>query len=507
MLTHATENEIDLAVRKQGMGRQPALNLVRQLCETLETQRVLYCHWKSTQAIDRSASGENDLDLLVRCTDAQVFTIILHQLGFKQAQASPEQAIPGVLDYYGYDQEAGKLIHAHVHYQLVLGDDMTKNYHLPIEKPFLESAVQTDLFKVPSPEFEWVVFIIRMVIKHCTWDAILSHLGALSKTEASELEYLRARVNQQQVQKILQDYLPFVNERLFNHCVEILQPGCLLWTRMAVAQRLLGVLQAHARRPQISDTLLKFWRRGKRLIYRRYFRCSIRKRLTSGGAVIAFVGGDGSGKSTAVEEVYAWLSRNFCSLKIHMGKPPQSPETIIIKGTMKMIRWLGSSLKQEWSFQGDKTDPSALLLYLWLLRRIFIARDRHRTYVKARRFAANGGLVICDRYPLSQIKLMDGPQADQISSRGKARPLVGFFAHLEKAYYQQITAPDLLIVLKIYPETAVKRRMDEGSSFVRDRCQEIWDLDWRQTPAHIIDAGRSRDEVLTEVKSLIWSET
>ncbi len=52
---------------------QPALDLIRRLCVTLEKEGINYCHWKSNAALDRSANGENDLDLLVHRLDISRF--------------------------------------------------------------------------------------------------------------------------------------------------------------------------------------------------------------------------------------------------------------------------------------------------------------------------------------------------------------------------------------------------------------------------------------------------
>ena len=59
------------------------LALTYRLCQALEAERITYCHWKSNNALDRSASGDNDLDLLVSRADVPRFTGILYRLGFK----------------------------------------------------------------------------------------------------------------------------------------------------------------------------------------------------------------------------------------------------------------------------------------------------------------------------------------------------------------------------------------------------------------------------------------
>jgi len=207
------------------MEQQPALGLVRNLCEELNTKGIAYCHWKSNAMLDRSARGDNDLDLLVSRADVQLFTNILYRLGFRQAQNPLEQQMPGVLDYYGYDEAADKLIHVHAHYQLILGHDATKNFHLPIERAYIESAFQKGMFKVPSPEFEIVVFVIRMVLKHSTWDAILARQGTLSAAERQEMAFLQSQVSQEQMCDILKQHLPYVDAKLIDSCIRALQPN------------------------------------------------------------------------------------------------------------------------------------------------------------------------------------------------------------------------------------------------------------------------------------------
>jgi len=172
-----------------------SLELVSSLCRALQEAGVRYCHWKSNESLDRSASGENDLDLLVHRSDARRFEEILRDLGFRDALLPRWKELPGVYHSYAVDRGSGRFVHIHAHYQLVVGDDMTKNYHLPIEVPYLASARPVTPFLVPAPEFELGLFLLRMVIKHCTWDAFLTLQSSLSRSERRELDDLLRQVD------------------------------------------------------------------------------------------------------------------------------------------------------------------------------------------------------------------------------------------------------------------------------------------------------------------------
>ena len=485
---------------------QPALELVTQLCRELKASKIIYCHWKSNSKLDRSASGENDLDLLVSRSCIQQFTEILYRLGFKQAYDPPEGQLPGVLDYYGFDQPTRKFVHVHAHYQLIMGHDATKNYHFPIERQYLESIIQDRLFNIPAVEFEFIVLVIRMMIKHSTWDMVLLGNAGLSDSERQELDYLQERISQSRINEILKSILPSLDESLFSKCQQSLTSKRSLLFRLRTGEELRRQLKANARRSWTADIFLKVWRRFAGGIRRRVFRSTNRKRMTSGGLMIAIIGGDGSGKTTAINGLYDWLSEEFEIKKLHMGKPRWSIITIFVRGMVKIGRSFGLyPFMKEGSEYSINTNSPAFPGYPWLIREVCTARDRYLTYVSGRRFATNGGLVLCDRFPVSAIKIMDGPQVERVTNAIKTNRMIRFLARLEEKYYRRIYLPDLLITLRVDPEISVQRKTDETADSVRSRAGEIWNVDWSKTPAHIIDASRTKTEVLSDLMNLIWS--
>jgi thymidylate kinase len=489
-----------------------ALELVSSLCRALQDAGIRYCHWKSNESLDRSASGENDLDLLVLRSDADRFEGVLRDLGFRDARLPRWKELPGVYHSYAVDRVSGHFVHIHAHYQLVIGDDMTKNYHLPIEAAYLASVRPVSPFMVPAPEFELALFLIRMVIKHCTWDAFLTLQSSLSKSERRELDDLVARVDLVDVWDLLGQHIPFVRPELWQRCLRAVKPGASVSSRIRTASALQAELVVWARRPRAIDTSLRMWRRFRTLARRKVFRRGpVAHRLAGGGVLIGIVGGDGAGKTTALEGLTRWLAtENFFAVTVHMGKPGWSLLSAPVKSSMKVVASVkrrptssASSLRATLATQGGSMDVRDRARLVW---EVLTARDRSRTYRRARRLASNGEIVICDRYPLPQVSGMDGAVTARAKDPARLRGLAKSLAARENTYYERIRYPDILIVLRVDPDLAVQRKAGvEPESTVRPRSEEIWHVDWADTPAIVVDAAASKDEVLSEIKSLIWS--
>lgn len=483
------------------MEQQAVLDLIAKLCNALAAEKIDYCHWKSNTALDRSARGENDLDLLINRAHAQRFTEILYTLGFREVLAARDEELPGILDYYGFDQCSGRLVHVHAHYQLILGNDLEKNYRLPIEQVYLEAAYQGDLFRIPRPEFELVVLVIRMVLKHSTWDSILMGHGKLSRSEQGELDDLTARATPDEVNAALAS-LAIIDRDIYDASLLSLQPKCPFWKRITAGAQLQKTLHADARSPDLQNIITKFFRRIWQPIRGRVFKVRPNHRSASGGLVIAIVGGDGAGKTTAVDELHTWLREVFDIEKLHMGKPAWSWTTIIMRGLLKI-----GTILHLYPFEGDIYEESLKRHGTpWFIRAACTSRDRYLTYFRARRSSSNGKLVLCDRYSFPGFMKMDGPQCESAAlALGKSNRFLNTLTRYETSFYQKIGQPDLLIVLKLDPELAVKRKADETDASVRARCTEVWELDWSEKRGFVIDASRSKEEVLTQVKALVWS--
>jgi hypothetical protein len=140
---------------------------------------------------------------------------------------------------------------------------------------------------------------------------------------------------------------------------------------------------------------------------------------------------------------------------------------------------------------------------LRLLQHVCTARDRHRLYVKVRRFAAAGGVAVCEHYPIRENQNLVGPRISALLPANPGRQAV-VLRNIEAAYYRRMVRPDILCILKLDSDLAVRRKPDQQREHVRQDGREMGKSDWSSTGAHVIDASLPLTEVLRQMKSLLW---
>ena len=479
------------------------LRVVVQLRDELRAKAVRFCHWKSNDMLARSLSGEKDLHLLVHRDDARRFLSVLARLGFNRAVEQGGREHPGVAHFYGLDRASGRLVHVNAHFQLVLGDDTTMNYRLPIEAAYLASTRHDEALPAPAPEFELALFVVRMMLRHATWDAIAVGLGRLSADEQRELAWLLARADAEATRAVVTHHLGGVEVALWDRCLASLTDGSLR-RRVSLGGELLTALTPHGRRSRPADVATRVLRRGSWGWARWVLRRPTRNRFERAGLTVVVVGGDGSGKNTVAQDVADWLGTTFVVKRAHLDSPRPSLLTLGVTCPLNVARAAGRLVRSRRSVDPPRAKPDDVPDAASALWQALTARDRLREYHALRRIADAGGVVVCDGWPLPQLHHMDAARGSRgLDGDGPRSQVVRRLAEAERRSRAPIALPDVLIVLRLDPEVAVSRCPEEDPDDVR-RNSQVFDTDWSTTAAVVIDATQPPELVLAGIRAAIW---
>lgn len=475
----------------------PSTWLVARLAAALSEAGVSYCQWKGHGKTARWAVGAGDIDLLVDRTAAPRFTAVLERLGFKLAVPPGDYDVPGVASYLGFDPAVGHLIHVHAHFQLVIGRAWTTHFRLPLERAVLDSAVEGQPFRAPSPTLDLLLLVLRATVAHDWRDAFHRREPGWIRRLQPELEQLRKEAPLPALIHALTCQLPEVDVACLERCCDALRPGYAPWRRVTARLALERRLRPYAHRPPAPALLRRVGRLAQRLAGVRREPAPGNKRLVSGGALIALVGADGAGKSTCARSLDAWLGTVLDTRHAHLGRPPRSLTTLAVAGMTRLTRWLDALRR--------RAVPSSLRAHCELLGCACTARDRYRLYRRMRRFATAGGLALCERYPLPENRALVGPSEAQGFCTALQSRLAAWLRRAERAYYARITPPDLVLVLKVDPDTAARRKTNEPEGYVRARAGLLWNTEWTSCGAQIVDARRPLTAVTADLQARIWS--
>ncbi|MFL5534998.1 MAG: nucleotidyltransferase family protein [Gemmatimonadales bacterium] len=469
-----------------------ANTLLEQLARSLEQHGVRYCQWKGHWSAHRWATGHGDVDLLVDHEALVPFHRIAEELGFKLAHPAAGREIAGIESYLGHDPQIDRLLHLHVHYRLLLGDYWRPVYRLPIEGHLLRRTVQGSVFRVPSPTDQYLVFVLRMMLRQ-VGRPLLSARTVWTSGIRIQLAALGAASDRRELASVLREHLRPVDLPFFDRCVRSLEGECSLVERAVLPWQLHRSLRPLARpTPAMALIPAAVEKIFPESIAHKL--CERRKRLAGGGLVLALSGGDGAGKSTCARELAGWLAPAFPTMRAHLGKPPRSLITLIAGGALRLQHWLDRQLSR----------PSRPNSATELLRHVCTARDRFLLYQKVRRFAVSGGISVCERYPVLQNRKLVGPCISELLPANPSR-LAKLLRQAEASYYDRILLPDALVVLRLDPELAVLRNPEQPADRVRARARVIWEADWSAAGASVVDASLPLEEVIGRLKAIVWS--
>jgi thymidylate kinase len=490
------------------------------LVEALLRARVPFCAWKSNEHLTAACAGETDLDLLVDREHATVLREIVAGLGIKALVPPVDGRHPATEHFLGLDDATGTLFHVHVQYELVLGEKYIKNYMLPMERVFLDSTQQLTGVPVPRPEVELAVLATRTLLKYRLRDIVKDTLhvrspGVPAETRA-EIAWLRNRTTIADVRALLQQpdgVLPVEPICAFLELVERTTRGGTAPFRLRAQVR--RALRPYRRRGTARAGIAYArgaWLRGRRL---RTKPADLRMMPVAGGGAVAFVGPDGSGKSTLTGAVDGWLGWKLQTRVYYLGSKAPSVRSRALYIVFRALRRTHRASSARFEHGAELSAPIAGVRdTVRALHCLSIGRDRSRRYRRALREARTGRVVIFDRFPLESLsrredhRLFDGPQIPSVLPASR-HPIARWLAAAEARLYRQFRLPEHVVMLEVEPDVAIARKPDHDEQVVTTKCEalgELVHLAEAEEGVHVarVDANQPADVVLREVKDVVW---
>jgi thymidylate kinase len=493
----------------------PTLGVITDLLEALHASDILYCHWKSNEHLDASITGDTDLDLLFDRSDAHALARVLDGVGFKHFRTLPGRGYAGIDDWIGMDATTGRLVHAHVHYQLTVGEQFLKGFRLPWESIVLETRrwdERAGLY-VADPHVELVLHAVRATLKIRRRDRLYALFGRTygRGDTLREFRWLAQRIAPQRLMEIA---AALVGPAAMATVLDLARSRDLPLTGLLElraraeppfsAYRLFSPRQAQVRRWWV-ELQSRIERLSRRLVKRPW----ARPRMPPGGGLsVALVGGDGAGKSTIARAVSDWLSRQTVVLSFYggSGTGPGSFGRRLLERVRAMVPISTSARKGR-----RRSDPTpvgrSLLQAVWRgVWALALARERSRRARAAYRARSCGAIVIWDRFAQTQVPgVNDGLQlahwrnAPSRLARWAARREYNLLSAAE------IYAPDLVIKLHVSYPVALARKPDTPPHRLREKLDVTRRLRYPNGTRIVdVDADQPLPQVLRQVQRAIW---
>lgn len=502
------------------------MTIMHSVFAALEEKKISYCHFKSNQHLKESFEGRSDFDVLVDFNKVRETTSLLLEIGAKRFESPCINNYPGIENWLVFDEKTGIIYHLHLHYQLLTGTPHVKEYRIFWQEELLKNAVKSKEHGIMTsdPEREMLLLLTRLVLKCVGKKLLKARLGGykLSADMKREFDYLLGLIKPEKALSIAKG---FYSQKTVDVIDRILKKGQLkgrdyLCLRKNILKeftlyRRCGRTAAffESKRQTFISLWSAFWKkRGGFYVHK--------KVSEKGGMSIAFIGVDGSGKSSTTKEIFGWLKNKVDCKQLYLGSG--DGKCGLYADILKLM--LKAAKMPIKLFKGDKKLKDIIenktVISFWqhpfiynlrMARARLVAQVVKRNRIQLKKMNAyrtNGGVCLMDRFPqLSEPDMNDGPKLGSYAETMKGAGIRALAKkELDNLQIVKDVYPDVIFRLNIDLETCIGRKPEHANqvSVLKKKLKAMENISYPGSEIVEIDATRPYQEELLAIKREIW---